>query len=102
MTTPAPDAGASTAPRGAAGSRPPLSTLFTSAPTIRQLQGMIAEYPRDPKWHLGLGMAFRDEGFYLSAIDSLHSALRLGGPEPLIRETLAGCYMKIDRPHEAL
>src|SRR5207237_9293929 len=82
--------------------RPPLSPLFTSAPVIRELQGMVAEYPRDPKWHLGLGLAYHDDGHYLSAIDSLQTTLRLGAPEPLVRQTLALCYMKLDRPHEAL
>src|SRR5207302_245063 len=52
--------------------------------------------------HLGLGLAYHDNGHYLSAIDELQTALRLGGPEPQIRETLAACDMKVDRPHEAL
>ena len=47
---------------------------------------MIAEYPRDPNWHLGLGLAYYDDGHYLSAVESLRTSLRLGGPEPLIRQ----------------
>src|SRR5438067_504254 len=74
--------------------RPPVSPVFGSSPAIAQLQGMADEYPRDPKWHLGLGLTYHDNGHYLSAIDELQTSLRLGGPEPAIRETLAACDMK--------
>lgn len=81
---------------------PPLSSLFRNPQAIRELQSLAADLPRDPEVHQNLGTALLQQGHYLSALESLKEALRLGAPERPVRRALAAAYAGADRYEEAL
>jgi tetratricopeptide (TPR) repeat protein len=81
---------------------PPALPVFNSPLVIRELQAAAAEMPRDPEWHLRLGLAYLEDGHYLSAIESLNAALALNAPELAVRSALAACYSNLERNEEAV
>jgi tetratricopeptide (TPR) repeat protein len=80
---------------------PPLSPVFATPAVVQQLQWMARERPNDPEWPARLGVAYFDQRHYLSAVDSLETALRLGAAEAEPRRALFLCYSSLERHDEA-
>jgi len=80
----------------------PPSVLFTSGSQIREIEAVIQDEPRDPKWKLDLGEAYVRDGHYLTAIETLESALAQGAPETEVRKQLRICYLRLERPELAI
>lgn len=81
---------------------PPLSVVFPSASDIRELQWMAKDDPKNPEWHARLGMAFLNDGHYLSAINAFNTAIAKGEPPTPVRRPLAICLTKLERFDKAL
>lgn len=71
------------------------SVLFHDAQQIADLQILTRDEPNNPEWHVRLANAYVTEGHFLSAIDSLKTALRLGGDEEAVLRRLGVCYTQV-------
>jgi Flp pilus assembly protein TadD len=80
----------------------PASVLFASAGQIREIEAVIQDEPKDPKWRLRLGEAYVRDGHYLTAIETLNGALAQGAPETEVRKQLRICYLRLERPELAI
>ena len=80
----------------------PPSVLFSNVSQIQEIEAVIQDEPRDPKWRLRLGEAYVRDGHYLTAIETLNAALAQGAPETEVRKQLRTCYLRLERPELAV
>jgi tetratricopeptide (TPR) repeat protein len=78
------------------------SVLFASGPRILDLQLVARDEPRNPTWKMALAEIYTRDGHFLTAVDSLKTALRQGAPEEPARRRLRTCYSQLEQHQLAL